>query len=267
MDNAYLLKKERQYIEGLVSVIIPVYNAEKYIEETLCSVFMQTYKHTEIILTDDQSEDLSAEIIVELKENHPEIVYDRLEKNMGAGAARNKALELAREQYVAFLDSDDLWKTEKLERQIALMRAKHSPFSYTAIEMIDQNGQLLKKKRAVKESCDYSTLLHNTMIATSSVVIDRAVIGDFAMSLRRGGQDYATWLMLLRNGAVALGINEALVSYRVRPKSLSSDKWKSIRQVWEIQTQDEKIKKIPAVFHLCCFVINALKKYTLSSVW
>ena len=109
----------------------------------------------------------------------------------------------------------------------------------------------------------YKYLLHNTIIATSSVVIDRKVLGDFRMPLRRGGQDYATWLMLLRGGAVARGINEALVRYRVADGSLSSNKFKSIRQVWEIQTQDEKIPKISAAFHVMCFGFNAFKKYFL----
>lgn len=254
---------EQQYIDGLVSVIIPVYNANAYIEKTLRSVFAQTYKNIEIVLVDDRSEDNSAEIISGFMETHPEIVYELQKKNMGAGAARNKALQLAKGRYVAFLDSDDLWKPDKLEKQIKRMKEAKSPFSYTAIEMIDAEGKRIKGKRKIRESCDYRYLLHNTMIPTSSVVIDREVLGDFRMPLRRGGQDYATWLMLLRGGTIACGINEALVSYRVSSHSLSSDKRKSLRQVWEIQTQDENIHKIPVAFHLCCFAFHAWIKYFL----
>lgn len=251
----------RTYIEGLVSVIMPIYNAEKYLTSTLDSIFCQDYKDIEIVLVDDCSKDKSAEIIADLQKAHPEIVYHLQEKNMGAGAARNKALELARGQYVAFLDSDDIWMPEKISRQIDLMKVNKSPFSYTAIEMMDENGKTLKGKRNIKETCDYKYLLHNTIIATSSVVIDRTMLGDFRMPLRRGGQDYATWLMLLRDGAVAQGINEALVRYRVASGSLSSNKFKSIKQVWEIQTQDEKINKVNAAFHVMCFGFNAFKKY------
>ena len=252
---------ERTYVEGLVSVIMPIYNAEKCLIETLNSIFSQDYKNIEIILVDDCSKDNSAKMITDFQKGHPEIVYYLQEKNMGAGAARNKALELSKGQYVAFLDSDDIWMPNKVSRQIELMKVKNSPFSYTAIEMMDENSETIKGKRNIRETCDYKYLLHNTIIATSSVVIDRTVLGDFRMPLRRGGQDYATWLMLLRDGAVACGINEALVRYRVASGSLSSNKFKSIKQVWEIQTQDEKINKFIAACHVMCFCFNAFKKY------
>ena len=252
---------ERTYTAGLVSVIMPIYNAEKYLVDTLNSIYEQDYTSIEIVLVDDCSQDNSAKIICEYQNAHPEIIYHLQEKNMGAGAARNKALELANGQYVAFLDSDDIWLHGKISRQIALMQKSKSPFSYTAIEMMDENGKTIKGKRNIKERCDYEYLLHNTIIATSSVIIDRALLGDFRMPLRRGGQDYATWLMLLRNGAVAQGINEALVRYRVASGSLSSNKLKSFKQVWEIQTQDEKINKLRAAYHLICFGFNAFKKY------
>lgn len=254
---------DRTYVEGLVSVITPIYNAEKYLTEALNSVFKQDYKNIEIVLVDDCSTDSSAEIIKELQKQHPEIIYHLQEKNMGAGAARNKALELARGQYAAFLDSDDIWQPDKLGRQIELMKSKKSAFSYTAIKMIDEKNGTIKEKRNLKETCDYKYLLHNTIIATSSVVVDRNVLGDFRMPLRRGGQDYATWLMLLRSGTVACGINEALVKYRVASGSLSSNKFKSIKQVWEIQTQDEGINKFVATYNVICFGINAIRKYFL----
>lgn len=252
---------ERQYKAGLVSVIMPSYNAAKYAERALDSVFQQTYRDVEIVVVDDHSSDGTQELIQKYADIHQEIRFVPLEKNMGAGYARNKALELAEGQYVAFLDCDDEWIPDKLERQLECMKENHSSFCYAAIEMMDEDGKTIKGKRKVKCTCDYKYLLRNTMIATSSVVVDRKASGDFRMHLRRGGQDYATWLKLLRNGTVACGINEVLVRYRVTGNSLSSNKWDSVRQVWEIQTQDEKIAKIPAAFHVCCFVVNALRKY------
>lgn len=259
--DSHLLRMPNEYVKGLVSVIIPVYNVEKYIDRTLVSVFSQTYENIEIILVDDQSSDGSANAIKKYQKMHPEIVYYLQPKNMGAGYARNKALELAKGQYVAFLDSDDVWMPGKIERQIKLMKEKGSPFSYTAIEMIDKDDKLIKGKRQVKESIDYKFLLSNTMIATSSVVIDRCTLGDFRMNLRRGGQDYATWLKLLRNDVVACGINDSLVKYRILDNSLSSGKTKSIKQIWEIQTQDEGINRALVVIHLIKWCFNSLKKY------
>lgn len=252
---------ENKYTDGLLSIIIPVYNAEKYIGTTLNSIYEQTYKNFEIILVDDCSSDNSAGIIKEEMNRHPEIVYHLQEKNMGAAVARNTALTIAKGRYVAFLDSDDIWKPEKTEKQLRLLEEKDGAFSFTAIEMIDDNGAIVKKKRKVKEKVTYKFLLHNTMIPTSSVIIDRNKTGDFTMPLRRSGQDYATWLQLLRDGTIAYGINEALVQYRVGHKSLSSNKFKSIKQVWEIQTRDEHINKFSAFFNVICFGFNALKKY------
>ncbi|MDC7286906.1 glycosyltransferase family 2 protein [Blautia schinkii] len=255
---------ERQYVTDLVSVVTPVYNAGKVIDKTLESIFNQTYKKIEIVLVDDCSKDNSREVIEKYKEKHPEILYYCQETNQGAGAARNKALELAKGQYVAFLDADDMWHPEKIEKQINLLKKKNGAFSYTAIQMVDENDNVVKTKRKVKEQVDYNFLLHNTMIATSTVVVDRTKLGDFRMPLRRGGQDYATWLMLLRDGTIAYGINEALEDYRVGNKdSLASKKGKSVRQVWEIQTQDEGISKIVAVFNIFCFCVNAAKKYLI----
>ncbi|BAL83443.1 putative glycosyl transferase family 2 protein [Selenomonas ruminantium subsp. lactilytica TAM6421] len=251
------------YVAGLVSVITPVYNAEKYLKQSIESVLAQTYPHIEMILVDDCSKDNSADIIRKYQQNYPQIKYYLQPQNMGAGYARNKALELAQGQYVAFLDADDVWRPEKIACQIKLMEEKKSPFSYTAIEMIDEDGKLVKSKRDVVESIDYHFLLSNTMIATSTVLIDRMSLGDFRMHLRRGGQDYATWLRLLRNGCNAVGINEVLNMYRVGHNSLSSNKLDSVRQIWEIQTKDEGIKRVIVLFHIMKWCYNSIKKYWL----
>jgi teichuronic acid biosynthesis glycosyltransferase TuaG len=256
-----MVRQPTDYIQGLVSVITPVYNCEKYLDRTLQSVFAQTYKNIEIVLVDDQSTDRSAEIIKRYQETHPEIVYFLQPQNMGAGHARNKALELAKGQYVAFLDADDVWKPVKIEKQVELLQRKKGGFCFAAIEMIDGDDKLIKGKRSVKEEIDYKFLLSNTMIPTSGVMIDRTIKGDFRMHLRRGGQDYATWLSLLRDGSKAFGIDEALVGYRIDGQSLSSNKMKSIRQIWKIQTQDEGIGMIAAVWHIGLWCWNSVKKY------
>lgn len=248
------------YDNETVSVIIPVYNASRYIGKAIESALNQTYKNIEIVLVDDCSKDNSRQIIEKYMKEHKNIIYHLQEKNLGAAVARNTALDLANGRYVAFLDSDDIWHENKIDKQLDLMKKEGATICFSAIEMIDENGKQIKGKRNVPNRVDYKFLLKNTIIATSAVVIDRNKTGNFSMPLRRGGQDYATWLKLMRNGVVAYGINETLVKYRICNNSLSSNKLKSIRQVWSIQTQEEKVKKFSALINVIYFAINAFKK-------
>lgn len=250
-----------QFQQGLVSIITPVYHAEQFIEQTILSVKAQTYLDWELILVDDCSNDKSGEIINSFAAQDDRIRYIRLEVNSGAAVARNTAIGHARGEYLAFLDSDDLWMPEKLERQLAFMAEKQYAFSFTRIHFIDAEGHVVKKNVPIPEKIDYRHLLRQTVIATSTVVINRRGIPNFTMPLRRGGQDYATWLMLLRHVDYAYGLNECLTAYRISDHSLSSNKFSSVRQVFEIQTQDEKISKLKAAFNTFCFCFYAFKKH------
>lgn len=248
------------YDAETVSIIIPIYNSGSRLAETLASALAQTYSNIEILLADDCSKDESRKIAQRHADDNANVFLFELEDNSGAGAARNRALEEASGRYVAFLDSDDLWYPDKLERQLAFMRDKNAAFSFTAIEMIDEMGNLIKPKREVHEVVDYRFLLRNTMIATSSVVIDRQFVGDVHMSTRRDGEDYETWLRILRNGTLAYGMNDALVQYRVCSNSLSSNKLRSIREVFTIQNKSEGIKWPLAAYNTLHFIWNATKK-------
>lgn len=261
LADTYLLIAMIQYNNKTVSVITPVFNAAKYISCTLESILRQSYKDIEIILVDDCSTDNTREIIMRYIEKNLNIIYKRLDKNGGAAIARNSALRMAKGRYVAFLDSDDLWCEDKLEKQLAFMRVREAAMSCTAMDTMDEKGHILNSIREVKEIIDYNLLLRNTMIATSTVIIDRNKIGDFMMPLRRGGQDYATWLMLMRSGVVCHGLNSVLSHYRITPKSLSSNKLKSIKQVWQIQRQDEHLSRLTAATNVCFFVVNAFIKH------
>lgn len=252
-----------KFKDKMVSVIIPVFNSEKYLKNTIKSALGQSYTNIEIIVVDDCSQDNSGEIVLRMQKRHSNIRYYRLEKNEGVASARNKALELAIGRYVAFLDSDDLWSKDKIERQLELMDKTNIGFCFTAIEMINEKGEIIRQKRKVPEKVNYSFLLRNTIIPTSSVLIDRDIVSDFRMPLLRSGQDYATWLNVLGKGITAYGINEAKVRYRVSNNSLSSNKFKSIKQVWSIQVVQEKIHPVIASCNTMFFIFNALKKYVV----
>lgn len=247
----------------MVSVIIPVYNVERVIERTIKSVQNQTYKEWELILVDDCSPDRSANIIHEIMAGDDRIKYIKLDKNSGAAVARNTGIKAATGKYIAFLDSDDMWMPEKLEVQLSLMKEKGCAFVYSAIRMIDQNDHVTKDSTYVPEKLNYKTILKRTYIATSSVLLDRSKIGEFQMPLRRSGQDYATWLMLLRRIDYAYGVQKPLVMYRNSPGSLSSNKLASLKKVFRIQTHNEGINPIYAAYNTFCFGLYAFKKHFL----
>lgn len=243
-----------------VSVIIPVYNGEKYLGETIESVLNQTYHNIEIIIVDDCSTDNSRKIVEAYLKKYKNITYYLQPQNAGAAVARNKGLELAKGRYIAFLDSDDLWYPQKIEKQIDVMKSKNLAFCYTAYEMINEDGVLIKEKVKIVEEAKYKHLLKRTVISTPTVVLDRNLIGDLKMPLRRTGQDYAFWLLLLRHVPFAYGIDEALVKVRKRGLSLSSNKFQNIVDVWSVQTKLEKINPVYAAYNTCCYVINAFLK-------
>ena len=247
--------------DNKVSVIIPVYKVAWVIENTIQSVQNQTYRDLEIILVDDCSPDNSAEIIKKMMVKDERIKYFKLDKNSGAAVARNKAIRESTGRYVAFLDSDDLWEPNKLEKELALMKDNDCGFVYSAIKMIDKDGNVTKDSTYVPTHLSYKTILTRTYIATSSVLLDMEKVGEFQMPLRRSGQDYATWLMLLRRVDYAYGIQEPLVRYRNSPGSLSSNKIASLKKVYSVQTKFEGINPIYAAFNTFCFGLYAFKKH------
>ena len=233
---------EKIFDNNLISIIIPTYNCEKYISLTLDSVLRQKVdKNLEIILIDDCSVDATIQLIDTYISKYKNIYLLKNTKNVGAGESRNNGIAFAKGRYIAFIDADDIWKEDKLQKQIALISKKNALLSYTAIEMIDGTGNLIK--------------------TNSSVMIDRNLIPDFKMSSRRLSHDYSTWLKLLRNGCKAYGINEALVSYRVHSSSLSSNKLKSAKYIWDIQRQDEHIPIPFVLFNIACWSVNSILKY------
>lgn len=250
------------YIEDLVSVIIPTYNVENYITETVQSVLLQTYQNFEILIIDDCSKDNTRTVVETLAEKDARIKCIWQDKNMGAAEARNRGLREACGQYIAFLDSDDLWVKDKLQKQIDDIRKNGVVFSYTAYDFINENSVKVKDSIKIKRQLKYRDLLTKTMIATPTVVIDRNKTGDVLMPLRRTGQDYAFWMLLLRKHH-AYGIQEPLAHVRKRQGSLSKNKLQNIRDVWEVQTINEGIHKLAAGIHVIGYCIYTVKKRIL----
>ena len=146
-------------IEGLVSVIVPAYNCEKFIGETIASVLAQTYQNWEMIIVDDCSSDNTREIILDSAKKDSRIKYYFLQNNSGAAVARNTAMEQAEGEYMAFLDSDDVWLPEKLEKQLNFMRDNNVAFSATSYELIDEKSRPLGRMRVARPKTDYQRML------------------------------------------------------------------------------------------------------------
>jgi len=246
--------------DDLVSIITPIYNAERFISDTVKSVKSQTYQNWEMILVDDCSSDRSKAMIEAYAKEDNRIKYLFLPENVGAAIARNTGLSHAQGRFIAFVDSDDQWDSKKLERQLAFTKENQASFTFTAYEMVDEQGEKLNKIVKVPQTINYNQLLKNTTIGCSTVIIDRQVIGDFSMPLVRKGQDTATWLNILRSGYMAHGLNEVLTQYRIVNGSISSGKISALRRTWYTYRKIEKLNLIKCIYVFTCYVFNALKR-------
>lgn len=250
-----------KYIDGLVSVIIPTYNSEKYIEKTVETVLAQDYDNYEIILVDDCSKDNTRAVLEKLSSTDDRIRFIFQEKNSGAAKARNAGINVAKGRFIAFLDSDDLWEHDKLTKQLAVLKEGH-PFVFCSFDLRDEGGNKVHNKIRIKSKVRYKDLMTHTYISTPATIYDRFFYGDVQMPDRRTGQDYAFWLILLKQSD-AYGIDEALVHVTKRGNSLSKSKFQSLRDIYEVQTAFEHISRPKALIHVFAYFFYAIKKYCI----
>lgn len=247
----------------LVSIITPCFNAQNFIEETIKSVRAQTYTNWEMIICDDVSSDDSRNIIEKHIKEDSRIKLIKLDKNSGAAVARNTAIKAAKGKYIAFLDSDDLWIPQKLEKQVAFMLENDIVFSFTEYSLISENGKDLGKIIKIPDYIDYRGLLKNTIIGCLTVMLDIEKLGKVQMPLIRTRQDFALWLSILRDGHKAYGIHEALSKYRLVQDSISRNKWKAAKRNWQVYRE---IEKLPFFDALWCFINYAWNAYRKNKV-
>lgn len=245
-----------------VSIITPVYNCEKLIGKTIECVLKQTYINWEMILVDDCTLDNSAKIIEEYAKKDERIKYIKLKENSGAAIARNTALEQSSGRYIAYLDADDLWKNEKLEKQIKYMNENNIGFSCTDYEKIDESGKSLNKVVKIPKRVNYNLFLRNTIIQTVGVMVDTKIIKKdlLVMPNIRRRQDAATWCQILKNGFDCYEVPENLSYYRVVSNSLSSNKFKAIKMNWYWYRKIEKLPLWKACYCFVGYAFNAIKK-------
>ncbi|NHC41258.1 glycosyltransferase family 2 protein [Bacillus sp. MM2020_1] len=246
--------------QPLVSIITPSYNAGLFIERTIASVRKQTFQNWEMIIVDDCSTDNTPAILEHYKKEDERIHVIFLNQNGGAAVARNIALQQAKGRFVAFLDSDDCWKPEKLTRQLSFMLNNKYAFTFTGYELITNEGVLLNKQISAPAEISYDDMLKNTIIGCLTVMIDRKKAGDIQMPNIRTRQDLATWLAILKQGINAYGLNENLAEYRVGNPSISRNKWKAAKMNWFVYRKLEKLNVLKACWCFSHYAFHAVLK-------
>ena len=247
-------------LEEKVSIITPSYNSSKFIQECINSVIAQTYKNWEMLIVDDCSKDDSREIIRCCSDTDKRIHYFFLNKNVGAAEARNVAIRNAKGRYIAFLDSDDIWLPQKLEKQIAFMSENSLAFTCTNYQPISENGKKNFRIIKVPKEINYNLYLKNTVIGCLTVIIDIETTGAFEMPNIRSSHDMALWLLIMKRGFSAYGLNDNLARYRISSSSNTSNKIKASKDVWKVYREVEGLNLFFSLWYFLNYVFNAIKK-------
>lgn len=247
-------------MSDLVSIITPSFKSEKFIAQTIESVLAQSYPHWEMIIVDDVSPDHSNTIIEEYIRKDSRIKLIKLEKNSGPAVARNTAIQVAAGRYIAFLDADDLWMPEKLEKQLVFLDQNDLAFTYSSYHLIDEEGVDLGTF-ITKESISYSGMLKTCSVGCLSAVYDTQKIGKIYMPNILKRQDYGLWLKILKEIHTAQGILEPLATYRILKNSVSSNKIKAAQYQWKIYREVENLNLIASTFYFIQYAFNGVLKY------
>ena len=250
-----------KYKKGLISIITPVFNGEKFINDSIRSVLSQSYENWELLIVDDKSTDSTESIISNYLVKDKRVRYFKNEINLGPAGARNVAISNARGSYIAFLDVDDMWVKDKLQLTLDQLDQSKAPLVYTSYQRIDENFTKVGRKINIPLEIHYRELLGNTAICTSTVLINREVTGDFLME-EVYYDDFVAWLNILKRYGAAVGLNESLTLYRVVGGSISRNKIKSAKEVWKIYRKSQMLSPAQSFKFLMFYMINSFKKYS-----
>ena len=215
-------------VDNMISVIMPCYNAQSFVGEAIESVIEQSWKNLELIVIDDGSQDLSSQVVKKWAEKDDRIIFFTNEKNVGVSETRNRGIELSKGEWIAFLDSDDVWEKDKLEKQMALAVDRKADFVFSSCSMIDEKNRYIGEMSRVPIQANYRELQRWNMITCSSVLVKRELLGECRFKQDDSREDYILWLRLLRKSSFAYAVREPLVRWRIVSGSRSSNKIKMI---------------------------------------
>ena len=244
----------------LISIVTPTYNCEGSILDTYNSIKNQSYSNWEWVITDDCSNDNTLEIINNLSTQDSRIKINSLTENSGAAVARNMSLQQCKGDYIAFIDSDDLWLPTKLEQQYSYMLNNNISFSFTSYELIDKDGYKMGKTvdTHLIQPLSYNDMLKKkATLGCSTVMLRRLDFDNLSMPLLRTGQDYALWLKILKSGFKAYPLVEILTQYRILPNSISRNKVKKACRQWQIYRKVEGINPLKSSYYFVFYAWRA----------
>ena len=244
----------------MISIVVPVYIAAPYIENTVQMVLQQTYQDFELILVDDCSTDNSVALLEELLEQRKDVRLRlvKKERNQGAAAARNTGLDMASGRYIAFLDADDVWLPHRLEAGLRFMEEKKAGFVFSAYEFGDEQARGTGKIVHVPEKLTYRKALSRTVVFTTTTLFDTTLVPKELLRMPTvPSEDTATWWQILRNGHVAYGLDQVLAIYRRPAKSLSSNKLVALQRIWNLYRKQEKLGLFSSAFYFCFWALRA----------
>lgn len=247
----------------LVSIIVPVYHAEKYIVETMDCVRGQTFRDWELLLVEDCGGDRCRELIRQYVQETGDTRIRLIcqPENRGAAAARNRGLAEAKGRYIAFLDADDIWTADKLERELAFLKEQQAAFVFTGYEFAGEDGDGTGRVVRVPKTINYREALKNTTIFTSTVMFDTDKIPREKLQMPGiKSEDTALWWKILREGHIAHGLDENLVKYRRGGRSLSSNKLEAIRRIWYLYRRAEGMNVVSSAWNFCFWAVRAVKR-------
>lgn len=244
----------------LVSVIIPCYNSERYIVQSIESVIMQTFQQWEMIIVDDCSTDNSADIIKKYEAKDFRIRYLKTNEPSGSPSIpRNIGIREARGRYIAFLDSDDIWLPTKLEEQLPILEEEHVAITFSNYEKISENGVRTNRLILAPNKVNYHRLLLGNVIGCLTAIYDVKKCGKQYFT-HNGHEDYIMWLAILKQGYWAYNTNTVNALYRVRKSSVSSNKLIALVWQWHIYIHIEKTGCLRAVYYFANYALRAFIK-------
>lgn len=243
----------------LIDIIIPNYNKAKYLNQCLDSILHQTYKNWKIYLIDDNSLDNSKEILSRYQ-NQENIKIFNLIQNRGPAYCRNLGIQKSNSEFIAFMDSDDFWPKDKLEKQISIMQKERRRFTYTDFYFFFNNNLKKKRMTSLPLSYDYESFLRHSTMSTSSIIIKRELLNDIIFE-KVNHEDYLFKCDLLRKGERAFKIHDTHVFYRINRNNRSSNKVKNIISLWTINKRKNNLNFLANLKSIFNISLNSLKKY------